>query len=275
MSSDNHSCNDMKNLKNHKNFEDLLNLPFDYKKAVLTQGKTSKNRPYAFIVEFKDGSRKFMKGPFKNFNKAKGHVICNEIKRRLTSKYLHPIQCQVKRYGAHLVFLECEELGRADLEKVTEKHTKLEGKSFAVLEYDTNDVVSDPFAFLSGINHNNSGIWIEVMVNYCFRWVFGIGDTARRNLMLERSTGKIYSTDETGIENVNHENIWGGKKPNKKIFKLIREFVDSKHINEVLIEVNRWKELLDSIRREVVPLSKKVEGRIDKLLNYPIIVFDI
>ncbi len=113
------------------------------------------------------------------------------------------------------------------------------------------------------------------MVNYCFRWVFGIGDTARRNLMLQRSTGKIFSTDETGIETVSHENIWGGKKPNKEIFKLVRAFTGSRHLNEVLIEVKRWKESLDLIRREVVPLSREVESRIDKLSNYPKIVFDI
>ena len=112
------------------------------------------------------------------------------------------------------------------------------------------------------------------MVNYCFRWVFGIHDAARRNLMLQRSTGQIYSIDETGIERVNHKTVWGGKKPNKEIFKLIRAFVGSIHLNEVLIEVERWKESLDLIRREVVPLSTQIEGRIKKLLNYPKIVFD-
>ena len=151
----------------------------------------------------------------------------------------------------------------------------MEGDIFEILKYDSNDLVPDPFGFLTGINNKNRGIWIEVMVNYCFRWVFGIGDTARRNLMLLRSTGKIYSTDETGIETVSHENIWGGKKPDKEIFKLVIVFVGSRHLNEVLIEVKRWKGSLDHIRREVVPLSKEVEGRIDKLLNYPIIVFDI
>ena len=141
-----------------------------------------------------------MKGPFKSAEHAQGHVICNEVKRRLASKYLHPIQCEIKEYGAHLVFLECEELGKADLNKVTDKWTKLEGDIFEVLDYDSNDFVPDPFADLTGINNKNRDVWIEVMVNYCFRWVFGIGDTARRNLMLQRSTGKIYSTDETGIE---------------------------------------------------------------------------
>ena len=167
------------------------------------------------------------------------------------------------------------DIGAADLNKVTDKWTELEGSTFEVLEYSSNDVIPDPFAQLTGINNKNRGVWIEVMVNYCFRWVFGIGDTARRNLMLQRSTGKIYSTDETGIENVSHENIWGGKKPDKETFKLVREFTESRHLNEVLIEVKRWKKSLDLIRREVVPLSKEVEGRIDKLLNDPIIVFDI
>jgi len=263
----------IKNLKNKKGF--IIQLPFDHKKAVLTQARTSSNRPYAFIVEFNDGSRKFMKGPFKSAELAHGHVVCNEVKRRLASKYLHPIQCEVKEYGAHLIFIECEEIGEADLHKVNDKETKLESGIFEVLEYGSNDVVPDPFAFLTGIDNKNRGIWIEVMANYCFRWVFGIGDIARRNLMLERSAGKIYSTDETGIESVIHENIWGGKKPDKETFKLVRAFTVSRHLNEVLIEVKRWKEPLDLIRREVVPLSREVEGRIDKLLNDPKIVFNI
>ena len=263
----------MKNRKSLTGF--IIQLPFNYKKAVLTQARTSPNRPYAFIVEFNDGSRKFMKGPFKSAGLAKGHVICNEVKRRLASKYLRPIQCEIKEYGAHLVFVECEELGKADLNKITQKWTKLECGSFDVLNYDSNDVVPDPFAFLTAINKKNRGVWIEVMVNYCFRWVFGIGDTARRNLMLQRSTGKIYSTDETGIENVSHENIWGGKKPNKKIFKLVNAFMGSRHLDEVLIEVKRWKGILDLICREVVPLSRQVEGRIDELINEPKRIFDI
>ena len=207
-------------------------------------------------------------------NLSQGHVVCNEVKRRLASKYLHPIQCEIKEYGAHLVFVECEEIGKADLSNVTAKRTKLEADTFEVLEYGSNDVVPDPFAFLTGINNKNQGIWVEVMVNYCFRWVFGIGDTARRNLMLQRSTGKIYSTDETGIETVSHENIWGGKKPDRKTFKLIRAFTASRHFKAVLTEVERWKEFLDSIRREVVPLSREVEGRIDKLLNDYSVVLD-
>jgi hypothetical protein len=266
----------MKNVKNQKNVKGfIIQLPFDYMKAVLTQARTRRGGPYAFIVEFKDRSRKFMKGPFKSAEHAQGHVICNDVKRRLASKYLHPIRCEIKEYGPYLVFLECEELGRADLNKVTDKWTDLEGDNFEILDYDSNDFIPDPFVELKGINDKNRGVWIEVMVNYCFRWVFGIGDTARRNLMLQRSTGKTYSTDETGIETVSHETIWGGKKPDKETFKLVRVFIRSSHLNEVLIEVKRWKKSLDLIRREVVPLSKEVEGRIDKLLNNPIIVFDI
>ena len=86
------------NPKGKKKF--IIQLPFGYKKAVLTQARTSTNRPYAFIVEFNDGSRKFMKGPFKSVESSLGHVICNEVKRRLASKYLRPIQCEVKEYGA-------------------------------------------------------------------------------------------------------------------------------------------------------------------------------
>jgi len=253
----------------------IIQLPFEYKKAVLTQARTSRNRPYAFIVELSDGSRKFVKGPFRSAELAQGHVVCNEVKRRLASKYLHPVQCEVKQYGAHLVFLECEELGKADLSKVTAKRTSLENDTFVVLEYSSNDVVPDPFAFLREINNKNQSIWTEVMINYCFRWIFGIGDTARRNLMLQKSTGKIYSTDETGIETVSHETIWGGKKPDRRTFKLIRAFAESEYFGEVLTEVGRWKESVDPIRREVVPLSKGVEGRIDKLLYDPGIVFCI
>ena len=255
--------------------EFIVQLPFAYKQAVLTQARTSANRPYAFVVEFNDGSRKFMKGPFKGAQCAQGHVICNEVKRRLASKYLHPIQCEIKDYGAHLVFLECEELGKADLNNVINKETKLEAKVFEILKYGSNDVIPDPFRHLTEINNENRGVLTEVMINYCFRWVFGIGDTARRNLMLQRSTGKIYSTDETGVETVNHATVWGGKKPDKKTFELVRAFVGSRHLNEVLIEVKRWKESLDLIRREVVPLSNEVETRIDELLKNPEIIFDI
>ena len=266
----------MNKIKNRKSLTGfIIPLPFDYKKAVLTQARTSTNRPYAFIVEYNDGSRKFMKGPFNSADSAKGQVICNEIKRKLASKYLRPIQCEIREYGADLVFLECEELGIADLDNIKEKRTKLDDDIFDVLKYDTNDVVPDPFAYLTGINHNNSEIWIEVMVNYCFRWVFGIADNARRNLMLQRSTGNIYSVDETGVETVGHENIWGGKKPAKEKFELVRSFASSRHLNDVLLEVKRWRKSLDLIRHEVVHLSKQIERRIAKLLNYQKIVFDV
>jgi len=267
----------MENKKNYQNIKKfVIQFPFDYKKAVLTQARTRprSNGPYASIVEFNDGSRKFMKGPFKSVEAAQGHVICNEVKRSLKSKYLHTIQCEIKEYGTLLVFLECEELGKADLNKVTYKMTNKDG-IIGVLNYDSNDVVPNPFDFLSGINNKNRVIWIEVMVNYCFRWVFGIGDAARRNLMLQRSTGKVYSIDETGVETVCHQNVWGGKKPDRETFELIRYFIESGHLNEILIEVERWKGSLELIRLEVVPLSRKVEGRIDKFLNDPQIVFDI
>jgi len=253
----------------------IIELPFEYKKAVLTQARTSRNRPYAFIVEFNDGSRKFMKGPFKSIELASGHVICNDVKRRLQSKYLHVIDCEIKDYGFEAVFVECEEIGKADLDSVTKKWTNLESSDFEVLNYKSNDVVPDPLAFLPAINNGNRDVWIELLVNYCFRWVFGIGDAARRNLMLERSTGKIYSTDETGIEHVSHKNIWGGKKPDNKTFEKVKAFVDSEYFNEVLTEVGRWKKFLDPIRREVVPISRQVEARIEKLLNDPKKVFDV
>jgi hypothetical protein len=266
----------MKNMKNRTSMKEfIIQLPFDYKKAVLTQARTRKGGPYAFIVEFNDGSRKFMKGPFKSVDQAEGHVICNEVKRKLGSKYLHPIQCETKEYGPHSVFVECQELGKADLNKVTDKWTDLEGRTFKILEYGSNDFIPDPFTDLTGIDNKNRGVWTEVMVNYCFRWVFGIGDAARRNLMIQRSTGKIYSTDETGIEHVSHKTVWGGNKPDKETFKLVSAFIRSSHLNEVLIEVKRWKGSLDLIRRNVVPLSRKVEIRIDRLLSNPIIVFDV
>jgi hypothetical protein len=53
----------MKKLNNPQQF--IIHLPFEYKKAVLTQARTSTKRPYAFIVEFNGGSRKFMKGHLK------------------------------------------------------------------------------------------------------------------------------------------------------------------------------------------------------------------
>jgi hypothetical protein len=185
---------------------------------------------------------------------------------------LHPIRYELKEDNAQSIYLVCDEIGKADLDKVKDPETDSDD---TVLNYESNDVVPDPFAYLSVINAKNRDTWIAVMVNYCFRWVFGIPDAARRNLMLQRSTGQIYSIDETGIERVNHVTVWGGKKPNKEIFKLIRAFVGSIHLNEVLIEVERWKESLDFIRREVFPISTQIEAKIDRLLVDPNIVFDV
>jgi hypothetical protein len=266
----------VKNIRKGNNTKQfIIQLPFEYKKAVLTQARTSPNKPYAFIVEFNGGSRKFMKGPFKNDSLAYGHCICNEVKRRLGSKYLHPIECKTVSYGDNPVFLECEELGKADLNKVEERKTELDG-TVEVLVYDkSNDVVPDPLKFLTEINKENQHIWIGMMVNYCFRWVFGLGDNAGRNLMLERSTGKIYSTDEILLRSGSHKHIWGngnGRRPKKEKFELIRAFAETELLNEVLVEVEKWKDSLDKIRREVVPLFKEVERRIDKVLENPEIV---
>ena len=250
----------------------IIQLPFEYKKAVLTQARTSPNRPYAFIVEFNDGSRKFMKGPFKNIEPALDHIRYNDVKSKLESEYLHPIQCEVIGDKSHPVFLICDELGKADLNKVEERKTELDG-TVEVLVYDaSNDVVPDPLNFLTEIKKENQYIWIGIMVNYCFRWVFGIGDNAGRNLMLERSTGKIYSTDEILLRSGSHKDIWGGKKPKKEKFELIRVFAESELLNEVLVEVERWKGSLDKIRREVLLISEEVEERIDKFLENPEIV---
>ncbi len=248
--------------------EFVIDLPFKYKRAVLTQARTSPNRPYAFIVEFHDGSRKFMKGPFKNRKPAEDHVRYNEVKRRLESKYLHPIQCGFKKNGSQTVFLVCQELGKSDLNKVEKKETKLDG-TFEVLSYASNDVVPDPLNFLTEIMEENQHIWIGMMVNYCFRWVFGLGDAAARNLMLQRSTGRIYSTDEIFLRSGSHEDIWGGKRPAKEKFELIRAFAKSGLLNDVLIEVEKWKNSLDTIRREVAPISGEVERRIDQFLKNP------
>ena len=252
----------------------VVDLPFDYRRAVLTQARTSEKRPFAFIVEFHGGTRKFMKGPFKNIEPARDHVIYNEIKRRLESKYLHPIQCELKKYGPQTAFLVCEEIGKADLDKVKVNETELDG-TVEVLEYASNDVVPDPLSFLTEINKENEHIWIGMMVNYCFRWVFGLGDAARRNLMLQRSTGKIYSTDEIFLRSSSHDDIWGGRRPAKEKFELVRAFAGSGLLNEVLIEVKRWKKSLDNIRREVAPISEEVERRIDHFLEEPEMVLGL
>ena len=93
--------------------------------------------------------------------------------------------------------------------------------------------------------------------------------------MLERSTGKIYSTDEIFLRSKSHEDIWNGKKPAKEKFELIRAFAENGLLNEVLIEVKRWRNFLETIRREVAPLSEDVERRIDKFLENPEMVLGL
>ena len=255
--------------------EFVIDLPFAYKRAVLTQARTSKNRQFTFIVEFQDGTRKFVKGPFKDREPAEDHIRYNEIKRGLESKYLHPIECEVREYGSpKVVYLVCQEIGMADLNDVEEKETRLDG-AFAVLAYSSNDVVPDPLSFLTEINEGNQHIWIEVMVNYCFRWVFGVGDNAGRNLMLVRSTGRIYSTDEIFLKSSTHEDIWGGKRPARKKFELVRAFAESGLLKEVVSEVKRWKGSLGNIRHELVPISENVERRIDRFLQNPKLILGL
>lgn len=259
--------------KTRKEF--VLDLPFEYKKAVLTQERTSPNKPYAFIVELDDGSRQFVKGPFKNVEAAQHHLTYNVVKSKLESEYLHPIPCEVLTINHQITFLLCDELGKADLNKVEKRETKLDG-TVEVLVYDeSNDVVPDPLNFLTEIKKENEHIWIEMMVNYCFRWVFGIGDTARRNLMLEKSTGKIYSTDEIFLKSARHENIWGGRRPGKEKFELIRKFAKSESLNEVLIEVERWKNALGNMPYNLPLKSEEVERRIDHFLENPDVVLEL
>jgi hypothetical protein len=253
----------------------IIQLPFDYRTAVLTQARTSEYRPYAFIVEFKDGSRKFMKGPITSTKSAQGQIICNQVKEKLSSAYLHPFECEIKKYEDNSVYFVCEELGKADLTKTFEHKTTIDPDLHPYLKYEFNDVVPNPFKYLTVCNSHNCGIWIAVMVNYCFRWVFGIADTATRNLMLEKSTGKIYSIDETGIEHVDHDKIWGGKRPGKDFFPLVQAFAGSVHFKKVLIEVARWKTSLDPIQQQVVPLSAGVGRRIERFLSDPKSVLDI
>jgi hypothetical protein len=93
--------------------------------------------------------------------------------------------------------------------------------------------------------------------------------------MLEKSTGKIYSIDETGIEHVDHDKIWGGKRPGKDFFPLVQAFAGSVDFKKVLIEVARWKTCLDPIQQQVVPLSAGVGKRIDRFLSDPKSVLDI
>ena len=108
-----------------------------------------------------------------------------------------------------------------------------------------------------------------------FRWVFGIRDTASRNLILQKSTGKIYSVDETGIQPGQHEIIWGGKKPDAKTFQLISTFVKSPDFDAVIQEVDRWKGYTDHLSSEIGPLIDEVKGRIDNFLNDPMGRFDV
>ena len=188
---------------------------------------------------------------------------------------MHPIQCEIKDYGPGLIFLECEELGKANFNDVEVRKTDVESRAFVVLNFNSNDIVPNPFKYLTEINPENMEIWTAVMVNFCFRWIFGIRDTASRNLVLQKSTGKIYSVDETGIQPGQHDVIWGGKKPEGNTFQLISDFVKSDNLKQVLTEVGRWKQYLDQLSGEVGSLSTEIEGKIDKLLSDPIKVFDI
>jgi hypothetical protein len=255
--------------------EFVIDLPFPYKKAVLTQARTSRNRQFTFIVEFPDGSRKFVKGPFKDRQPAEDHVRYNEIKRALESKYLHPIECEVREYGSPKVaYLVCQELGTADLNDVEEKETELDG-ALHVLVYSSNDVVPDPLSVLTEVNEENQAIWIEFMVNYSFRWVFGVGDNAGRNLMLEKSTGRIYSTDEIFLKSSTHEDIWGGKRPARKKFELVRAFAESELLDEVVIEVKRWKGILGKTCHEGGRFSEDVVKRINRFVENPKLVLGL
>ena len=58
--------------RNDTNNNFIIDLPFAYRRAVLTQARTHKDGVCPFIVEFHDGSRKFMKGPYKEFEKVEG-----------------------------------------------------------------------------------------------------------------------------------------------------------------------------------------------------------
>ena len=105
-------------------------------------------------MEFNDGTRNFVKGPFKSAELPQGHITCNELKRKLASKYLHPIRYELNEYNAQSIYLVCDEIGKADLEKVKYPETNSDG-TIAVLNYESNDFASDPFAYLSVINAKN------------------------------------------------------------------------------------------------------------------------
>ena len=162
-----------------------------------------------------------------------------------------------------------------DIGTKTATFTPTANLTYTVLNYHSNDIVPNPFNYLTEIKPQNIETWTAVIVNYCFRWIFGIRDTASRNLVLQKSTGKIYSVDETGIQPGKHEIIWGGNKPKANTFQLIDDFVKSRHFEAVLQEVDRWKQYMDLLSSEVGPQSAEIEGRIDKLLNDHIVVFDV
>jgi len=249
----------------------ITELPFDYRRAVLTQARTAEYKVFAFVVELPDGKRKFMKGPFESAELPQEHAIYNEIKKRLASKYLHPIHCEVKTYDDGSVFLECEELGKANLNKVKiEPPNGVENQWFAILDDSSNGVVHKPFKFLDSITESNKKIWVEVIINYCFRWIFRIGDASERNLMLEKSTGRIYSTDEIRLKTKpdDHKTIWCGKAP-KGTLPLVKDFADSPLLNDVLDEIKRWKKNLKVISSEDFPITKGIKKRIDRLLKHP------
>ena len=254
--------------RKHNNF--IIDLPFKYKKAVLTQAATHNDGIYTFIVEFHDGNRKFIKGPYKKREKAEKPFICNEIKKRLNSVHLHPIECEIRKYDKNIFFLVCEELGVANLDNRVWHKTKMDG-TFEMLKYDVNnDFVSEPFKHIKAINKKNNNTWVQIIVNYCFRWSFGIGDASPRNLMLQRSTGKIYSIDEASIDAVNHESIWNKKNPGKETIGLVRKFVDDeKSLAIVIDEVSRWKHCLKDICDEFNLNALNIETRIDKFLRDP------
>lgn len=248
----------------------IIDLPFAYKKAVLAHTRTHKDGIYAFIIEFHDGSRKFIKGPYKNREKAEKPFICNEIKRMLNSEYLHPIECEIQKYDTGEYFLVSEELGMADLDNTKKVETDMDGV-FDVLEYGPNhDVVPNPFKHLDEVNRENQNTWVRIIVNYCFRWIFGIGDAAKSNLMIQRSTGKIYSIDEASIDSVDHESVWHKKSPGKEVIGLVRKFTDDeKSMGIVINEVTRWRHCLSDICDEFKLNSASIEKRLDKFLQDP------
>ena len=247
----------------------IIDLPFACKRAVLTQARTHRDGVCPFIAELNDGSRRFIKGPYKERETAEKHVVCNEIKQRLGSEYLHPIDCEVGEYDG-TYYLVCEELGTADLDNTEERTTKMDG-TFEVLRYPTgNDLMPDPFKYVNEINEENRNTWVQIMVNYCFRWVFGIGDAAKRNLMIQRSTGKIFSTDEASIDSVSHESIWHNKSPGRDVLSLAREFVEDKESLSVVIdEVRRWKRHIKAVCCEFDLNPVNIERRVDTFLQDP------